>query len=88
MRILMTITMVLALCSCVSYYDDYEQSYATSTYTGYSYYNSPLRLRGLSVNDIYMLDNHPGDYLDTQMWGAVGHIGHFAVHSILQTLAH
>lgn len=84
----MTITMVLALCSCVSYYDDYEQSYATSTYTGYNYYNSPLRLRGLSVNDIYMLDNHLGDYLDTQMWGAVGHIGHFAVHSILQTLAH
>ena len=78
---------LLLLASCVSYYDEYEQSYYTSG-SGYSYYNSPLRLRGLSENDFYLLDNYPGDYLNTQFWSGVSSVSRFAIHGILQNMAY
>ncbi len=79
---------IILLCSCVSYYDGYEQSYGVETYTGYNYYNSPLRLRGLNENDFYMLDNYPSDYLNTQLWSATSDLSRFAVHNFFQILAH
>ena len=80
------IFLILLLSSCVSYYDEYEQSFAD--YRGYNYYNSPLRIRGLNTNDFYMLDNHPGEYFNTQMWSTIGNVSTFAIHNIVQGLAH
>ena len=76
----------LVLSGCVSYYDEYEQSYYVPA-SGYSYYNSPLRLRGLTENDFYLLDNYPGDYLNTQFWSGVSSVSRFAIHGILQNMA-
>ena len=76
------------LCSCVSYYDEYEYSYNVNTWTGYSYYNSPLRLRGLNTTDFYMLDHHPKDYFTTQLWGTAGNLSQFAIHNMFQILTH
>ena len=76
---------LLLLSGCVSYYDGYEQSYYVPAST-YSYYNSPLRLRGLSEQDFYMLDNYPGDYLNTQIWSGMSSVGHFAIKSIFESI--
>ncbi len=82
------IVLVFMLCSCVSYYDEYEYSYNVNPWTGYSYYNSPLRLRGLNTTDFYMLDHHPHDYFSTQLWETAGSLSQFAIHNMLQTLLH
>lgn len=76
---------LLLLSGCVSYYDGYEQSYYAPAST-YSYYNSPLRLRGLSEQDFYMLDNYPRDYLNTQIWSGMSSVGRFAVKSIFESI--
>ncbi len=77
----------LALTSCtMSYYDSYVQSHNTNPYTGYSYYNAPLRVRGLSTSEVQQLNTAPREYINTQMWGAAGHIGHFAIHNVFQVL--
>lgn len=72
------------LSSCVSYYQGYENDYYASSYG--SYYNSPLRVRGLSYNDFYMLDNYPRDYFDMQLWSAVSNVTRFSIVSISRGL--
>lgn len=86
LRVLILLSFLL-LSGCVSYYEEYEESYYVPA-SGYSYYNSPLRLRGLSENDFYMLDNYPGDYLNAQFWSGVGSVSRFAIHGILQNMAY
>ncbi len=76
--------MLTVLSSCVSYYDGYENDYFASSYG--SYYNSPLRVRGLSYNDFYMLDNYPHDYFNMQIWSAVSDISRFSIVSIARGL--
>lgn len=74
----------LFLSGCVSYYQGYENDYYASSYG--SFYNSPLRVRGLSYNDLYMLDNYPGDYFDMQLWSALGNMTRFSIVSISRSL--
>ncbi len=83
------VCLIFLLSGCVSYYDEYEQSLYDSRTNGYGYtvYNSPLRLRGLSYSDFYMLDNHPQDYFDMQLWSGINNISRFAIHGIVQNLA-
>ena len=76
---------LLLLSGCVSYYEGYEQSYYAPTST-YSYYDSPLRLRGLSEQDFYMLDNYPRDYLNAQFWSGMSSVGRFAIHSFFESI--
>ena len=80
------LVLCLLLSSCVSYYEEYEQSLAEVP-SGYSYYNSPLRLRGLTVNDWYMIDNHPEDYFNTQMWSGISDVSRFSIHSFFRAMA-
>ena len=85
----------LILFGCVSYYEGYEQSYLrtqkNSTYSsgfgGYNYYNSPLRIRGLSRNDFRQMSDNPRGYYNAKFWEGIGHINRFAIHSFLRTLA-
>ena len=70
---------------CVSCYEGYENDYYASAYG--SYYNSPLRLRGLTPYDFYMMDSNPSGYFDTQLWSAVGDISRFSITSIARALA-
>jgi len=81
-RKLFLIACLMILNGCVSYYQEYESDYYASGYS--SYYNSPLRLRGLSYNDFYMLDNYPQDYFDMQLWSAVTNVTHFSIVSIFR----
>ncbi len=85
-RNLLLCLVFFSLSACVSYYEEYEQSYYVPS-SGYSYYyTSPLRLRGLSERDFYMLDNYPGDYFDTQFWSGISSISRFGIHTILQAV--
>ena len=84
-RNLLLCLVLFSLSACVSYYEEYERSYYVPN-SGYSYYNSPLRLRGLSERDFYMLDNYPGDYFDTQIWSGISSISRFGIHTILQSV--
>ncbi len=79
------IVFVFLLSSCVSYYDEYEQSYY-GNYGEYSYYNAPLRVKPLTYNDFYMLDNHPRDYFNSQLWSGANDISRFAIHNLFQAL--
>ena len=89
MKKIYLIGLVFWLSACVSYADEYEQSLYGSGANGYSYtfYNSPLRLRGLSYSDFYMLDNYPQDYFDMQLWSGISSISRFAIRGIVQNLA-
>lgn len=84
-RNLLLCLVFFSLSACVSYYEEYEQSYYVPS-SSYSYYTSPLRLRGLSERDFYMLDNYPGDYFDTQFWSGISSISRFGIHTILQAV--
>ena len=66
--------------ACVSYYEGYENDYYASNYS--SYYNSPLRVRGLQYNDFYMMDHHSSDYFNMQMWSAISDVSRFSIVSI------
>ncbi len=90
MRNVYLVGLVLLLSGCVSYADEYEQSLYGSGANGYGYtvYNSPLRLRGLNYSDFYMLDNHPQNYFDMRLWSGISNISRFAIHGIVQNLAH
>lgn len=76
----------LLLTSCVSYYEEYEQSYYVPS-SGYTFYNAPLRVRGLSENDFYMLNNYPKDYFNSALWAGVSNVSRFGIHTVLQNLA-
>ena len=83
-KICLTILMIL-ISGCVSYYDEYEQSYY-GNYGEYSYYNAPLRVKPLTYNDFYMLDNHPRDYFNSQLWSGASDISRFAIHNLFRAL--
>lgn len=89
----------LLISGCVSYYDDYDRNGYHGGYVSPAYHysynapvysydgSSPIGLRGLTVNDFYMLDNHPGDYFDMQLWGGVSQLSHFAIHNLVRYMA-
>ncbi len=83
---LLLLAALFCLCSCVSYYEEYEQSYYVPS-SGYTFYNAPLRIRGLSEQDFYMLDNYPGSYFNSALWAGVGNVSRFAIHGVLRNLA-
>lgn len=83
--------------ACVSYNEEYEvqrygnygeYTYNSSSYgeQGYSYYNSPLRIRGLTYNDFYMLDNHPSEYFEHSLWSGLADVNRFVIHSFFRSL--
>ena len=86
MKKYVVLILVLLLCGCVSYYEGYEQS-ISEPYIDYTYYNSPLRIRPMSVNDWYMIDNHPEDYFNTQMWSGISDVSRFSIHSFFRAMA-
>lgn len=91
LRTLAAVGAVCLLGGCVSYYDGYDNyGYSGAYVTPSSYYplssGGSLGFSGLSYNDFYMLDNYPGDYLDTQLWGAVNGLTRFGIHQVFQAL--
>lgn len=82
-RLIIVAALMLTV-SCVSYYDDFDRNGYHGSYTSPSYhysYNSPIRVRGLSQNDFSMMDNHPGDYFNSQLWSGVGAISAYSMHN-------
>lgn len=74
----------ILLSGCVSYYEGYENDYYAGSCG--SYYNAPLRLRGLGYNDFYMMDNYPHDYFNMQLWSAVSDLSRFSIVTLSRGL--
>ncbi len=79
------IGVIFLLSGCISYYDEYEQNYY-GPYGEYSYHNAPLRIKPLSHNDFYMLDNYPRDYINSQLWSGASDISRFAIYNLFRAL--
>ncbi len=86
MRRLFCLYLFLLLAGCVTYDDRYEQDYFSAN-AGYTYYTSPLRLRGLNEREVYQLANYPDDFLTSSFWSGIGSLSRFAVHGTLLNLS-
>ncbi len=84
LRRITAVAAVVLLCGCVSYYESYESDYYAGSYG--SYYNAPLRLRGLEYNDFYMMDNYPHDYFNMQLWSALSDLSRFSIVTLSRGL--
>lgn len=98
------ILLIFFVCSCASYYySGYDESYYASNFPGYnhqrqqqnhsqsrSYHAGHPRIgvRPLNTHDFYMLDNHPSEYMDAQMWGAASGLSNIAIHNFFQGFFH
>lgn len=93
----------ILLSSCASYYySGYDESYYASNFPGYQQRQSQsqtstqsrsrpqpqLHVRPLNTHDFYMMDNHPGEYFDEQVWNAASGVSSYAIHNFFQGFFH
>lgn len=64
----------------------YYRTYKPQPVQSYPIPQTPISVRPLTTQDFYMLDNHPEDYFNTQMWEASSGIGSYAIHNFFENI--